>query len=444
MNNFTNTLKSAVVLLLSATSLTPATAQIHFDSSSDGYLYHVPNTLQCNGKAKMFSSNADYYGDSGDAGTFFKILDDNFQIEKEFSWNTPSAASKTVYQQRKVNGYTDTLLVYNVEEYYGSYWETGKSLEEFCAYYNALLIEDHGDNAYAYEPEDIMIIKGIFFLSSDSIGIPTIDDQNISIDGITYNPQSGLIIRGELWRHVTLSDQWETIKEEENNWFTYRVEVVDYDNLDKNTFSEVYLSQNFFNNDEKYEFIVPFYARSEEGYINYTDYLDGHYGEEEFAYERTINYDSKLKSFQVINEDGNIIHEFEPTASYSWVEMFTFNNKNYLICDWQEEGREGSDIYEINNQTNDIQKVQQFSNFSIQPRTPHRNEPINVELLENKADTNLEVLVTAADGRTAYRTTLRAGNKSVRLDTSHLSAGFYNVTVIKNGQKVESAKVIVR
>ena len=64
--------------------------------------------------------------------------------------------------------------------------------------------------------------------------------------------------------------------------------------------------------------------------------------------------------------------------------------------------------------------------------------------LKMVTDKNLEVIVTSANGRVVERTTLRAGNKSLRLNTSRMDAGLYNVTVLKNGQKVENAKVIVR
>ena len=67
-----------------------------------------------------------------------------------------------------------------------------------------------------------------------------------------------------------------------------------------------------------------------------------------------------------------------------------------------------------------------------------------IELLDKAADKNLEVVVTSANGRVVERTALRAGNKSIRLNTSRMDAGLYNVTVLKNGRKVENAKVIVR
>ena len=448
MNTFTNLIKSATILLISATSTTATTAQIHFENEGSYGLFGIPANLQCDGKTQLFLSN--YHASSGEENTF-KFLDNDFQIEKEFSFKPTPISKTTVYQERKVNGYTEDIIVYKPEDYYGYYesWETGKSLEEFCEYWNAYLDQGYGQSGISnIKPEDFITIKGIYFLPSGVVMIPTIDYPDFETSGLTYNPQDGLIIGGVYYRYATLSDQWETVNEEERVSSYSDVELSSYNNFDNATGCELYISQNFFNDDEKYEFLVPVYARNTESNIRYTDYLSLHYGEEEYAYEREITYDIYLQGYNVVNEDGNILHTFylPNDEGMSYCEMFTFNNKNY-VCVYQEPYDEHvhyTDIYEINNQTNSIQKVQQLSGISIQPRTPHRNEPIMVELLDKEADKNLEVIVTSANGRVVERTTLRAGNKSLRLNTSRMDAGLYNVTVLKNGQKVENAKIIVR
>ena len=450
MNTFTNLIKSATILLISATSTTATTAQIHFENEGSYGLFGTPANLQCDGKTQLFLYNSKYDFSNGEENTF-KFLDNDFQIEKEFSFKPTPISSTTVYQERKVNGYTEDIIVYKPEDYYGYYesWGTGKSLEEFCEYWNTHLDQGYGQSGVSnIKPEDFITIKGIYFLPNEVVKIPTIDYPDFETRGITYNPQDGLIIGGVYYRYATLSDQWETVNEEERVSRYSNIEISSYNNFDNATGCELYISQNFFNDDKKYEFLVPIYARNTESNIRYTDYLSSHYGEEEYAYEREITYDIYLQGYNVVNEDGNILHTFyvPNDEGVMYCEMFTFNNKNY-VCVYQEPYDAHvtyTDIYEINNQTNSIQKVQQLSGISIQPRTPHRNEPIMVELLDKEADKNLEVIVTSANGRVVERTTLRAGNKSLRLNTSRMDAGLYNVTVLKNGQKVENAKVIVR
>lgn len=451
MNTFTNLIKSATILLISATSTTATTAQIHFENEGSYGLFGIPANLQCDGKTQLFLYNYDYYSVSYGEENTFKFLDNDFQIEKEFSFKPTPISKTTVYQERKVNGYTEDIIVYKPEDYYGYYesWATGKSLEEFCEYWNTHLNQGYGQSGVSnIKPEDFITIKGIYFLPNEVVKIPTIDYPDFETRGITYNPQDGLIIGGVYYRYATLSDQWETVNEEERVSRYSNIEISSYNNFDNATGCELYISQNFFNDDEKYEFLVPVYARNTEGNIRYTNHLSGHYGEEEYAYKREITYDIYLQGYDVVNEDGNILHTFyvPNDGGMMYCEMFTFNNKNYVCVYLQPyDGHVTyTDIYEINNQTNSIQKVQQLSGISIQPRTPHRNEPIMVELLDKEADKNLEVIVTSANGRVVERTTLRAGNKSLRLNTSRMDAGLYNVTVLKNGQKVENAKVIVR
>ena len=384
----------------------------------------------------------------------FKLLDDNLQIEKEFSYTPPAIPERTVYQERKVNGYTEELFVYEYEEgRRGRYWETGKSLEEFCEYWIAILEQDYVPGAHDIKPEDFITIEGLYFLPAepvDEIPVPTIQRPTVELYGTTYNPKNGLIIGADYYRYATLSEEWETVKEVVNYVYP-RIQDVSYEDLATGiNNSDIYVSQNFFNNDDKYEFIVTMYEENTEGSIYYTDYLRDQYGEEEYAYAREIRYSLSSNGYNVVNEDGNVLHTFTGFNMYSSPLLFKFNNKNYVKLEYSERDEASGDyirhfnIYEIDTQTSDIKMVQQLSGISIQPRTPQRNEPITVELLEKEADTNLEVVVTSTNGRVVQRTTLRAGNKGVRLNTSRMDAGFYNVTVLKNGKKIENAKVIVR
>lgn len=435
MNTFTNLIKSAVVLFIAATIATPSTAQIHFENEGSYELSGIPGNLQCNGKTQLFLFN--YYLSNEEENTF-KFLDSEFQIEKEFSFK-PTPVSKTiVYQERKTDGYTESIDT--LEYGYRDQLEPGLSLEAVHSYLDYTL---HLECDF----ESCFISDGLYFVPVEIVGIPTVD-YTVEESGFAYYPNNGRVVEARCTRQVKLSDQWETVNEEERVSRYSNIEISSYNNFDNATGCELYISQNFFNDDEKYEFLVPVYARNTEGNIRYTDYLSLHYGEEEYAYEREITYDIYLQGYDVVNEDGNILHTFyvPNDEGMSYCEMFTFNNKNYVCVYRQPYDVHVSytDIYEINNQTNSIQKVQQLSGISIQPRTPHRNEPIMVELLDKEADKNLEVIVTSANGRVVERTTLRAGNKSLRLNTSRMDAGLYNVTVLKNGQKVENAKVIVR
>lgn len=450
MKTFINLIKSAVALLI-ATAATPSTAQIHLEYNGNADFLSIPGSLQCDGKGKLFLSNA--YGSYGEETTLFKLLDDNLQIEKEISYTPPAIPRRTVYQERKVNGYTEELFIYDEEGYHGfiDHWETGKSLEEFCEYWIAILEQEYVHGAHDIKPEDFITIEGLYFFPGvDEIPVPTIQRPTVELHGITYNPQNGLIIGAEYYRYATLSEEWETVKEVVD--YVYPgMQRVSYEDLATGiNNSNIYISQNFFNNDDKYEFIVTMYEENTEGSIYYTDCLHGLSGEE-YAYAREIRYSPSPNGYNVVNEDGNVLHTFTGSDMYnSYLLLFKFNNKNYVKLEYSERDEASGDyisyfnIYEIDTQTSDIKMVQQLSGISIEPRTPQRNEPITVELLDKEADTNLDVIVTSANGRVVQRTTLRAGNKGVRLNTSRMDAGFYNVTVLKNGKKIENAKVIVR
>ena len=445
MNTFTNLIKSAVVLFIAATIATPSTAQIHFVDNQTLDLWSIPGSLQCDGHAKLFLSNC-YHG--GEDVIYFRLLDEEMQIEREVSCTAPilQQKTKTVYQERMANGYTESIDTLDYDYSYREQWLPGKSFAEVFEYVDGML---------DCSKESCIIKDGLYFLPEWRVDVPTIYHTFVQESGLVYYPSNGRIVAGVCTRQITLSDQWVTVREEVDEYeFSLQPYGVYYDNHDEKSlrYDDVYLSQNFFNSDDKYEFIVSKLEPEEVVDTTYTDYVSGFYGEYEYAYEREITYKTEFicRGFNVINEDGDIIYTFNtPDAPWGGPHLFTINGKNYAsISDTDYSDKDNpinyTDIYEINNQTNSIQKVQQLSGISIQPRTPHRNEPIMVELLDKEADKNLEVIVTSANGRVVERTTLRAGNKSLRLNTSRMDAGLYNVTVLKNGQKVENAKVIVR
>lgn len=442
MNTFTNLIKSAVVLFIATAIATPSTAQIHFENNQRFDLWSIPGSLQCDGHAKLFLSNC-YEGLDV---TYFRLLDEEMQIERELSYKAPilQRKTKTVYQERMANGYTESIDT--LDYGYREQWLPGKSFAEVFEYVDGML---------DCSKESCILKDGLYFLPEWRVGVPTIYDAFVQESGLVYYPSNGRIVAGVCTRQIALSDQWVTVREEVDEYESSdRLYSVYYDNHDEKSlrYDDVFLSQNFFNSDDKYEFIVRKYEPEEVVDTTYTDYVSDFYGEYEYAYKRKITYKTEFicRGFNVINEDGDIIYTFNtPVNPWQEPHLFTINGKNYACIsstDYSDKDNPivYTDIYEINNQTNSIQKVQQLSNFSIQPRTPRRNEPVTVELLENEANQNHEVIVTSTDGRVAQRTTLHAGNKAVRLNTSRLNAGLYNVTVLKNGQKVESAKIIVR
>ena len=211
------------------------------------------------------------------------------------------------------------------------------------------------------------------------------------------------------------------------------------------------ISQTLFNDDDKYEFILPEMAVFE---TTYKDWWD------ETGTTFVTNYEHRVIGYKIVSEDGTILHkiilneEKDPDMECS-AYIMSIGEKNYLVIYYRasgtednfKEGYEVTRFYEIKKDSNgaNIQKVREMSgSMIIRPTVANRDEQITITLNEENSNVARELIVTGVNGQLIERRDIPAGKNTVRISASMFSSGMYNFTLQQKGQIIDNGKVIVK
>lgn len=209
------------------------------------------------------------------------------------------------------------------------------------------------------------------------------------------------------------------------------------------------ITQNLFNADKAYEYVVPIcqqsVVRTEE-----TD-LDGD-GE---ADQITTWYGCDYPGFKIMQDNGNVVATIMLDEGYSlntYDSDFTFvhfENKNYIVANVQKAGNDGniefaSVFYAITpGDAASIKAVRtERTGLKATPELARKNEMVVVDFSTIE---NAKLLsVVNGNGQTVMQVPVANGQTSYRLNTSNLPAGLYVVKVDNGKRMTESCKIVVR
>lgn len=219
-----------------------------------------------------------------------------------------------------------------------------------------------------------------------------------------------------------------------------------YYSVNSNEYSVATVTQTLFNNDDKYEFIVPVYGG-------------------EVIYQRNSTERSKYINYvatevKVINQSGEIIQALSPGEGKffqvrdSGLRIIRIGEKTYLLVGIGNLTANDSDWYyncdsyrwyEICKETNSINFVRETrSAMNIAPTIADRDAQITITLNEENSSVARELVVTGVNGQLVERRDIPAGENSVQISASMLRSGMYNFTLQQKGQVVDNGKVIVK
>lgn len=218
-----------------------------------------------------------------------------------------------------------------------------------------------------------------------------------------------------------------------------------YRSVDCNYVSAVNISQTLFNDDEKYEAIVPVYG----GEVIYQEGND-----------RRIYKNYVVTSFKIVGETGETLHTlnagenmFFASGEGKGIQIIRIDDKFYCVVpvgdfvvdnpEWQH--GDSYRWYEICKATNSINFVRQTrAAMNIAPTIADRDAQITITLNEESGNVARELIVTGVNGQLVERRDIPAGESSVQIPASMLRSGMYNFTLQKKGQVVDNGKVIVK
>lgn len=425
----------------------------------------VPGMFTCDGKSRM-SNYLDYDEKS------VKIYDENLDVEKEFDLVLPNMETYSVTKYREllwknmpqfdkvVDFVIDPIAIERVTA------DQIRDLRTNDGYYVLL-----GKEAVITETSrtatsvsfDISVNKDSLELSTDYNGKLT---GHYYIGQITYSLVDSLTSSGDRqqcgkyfgtlkYYGPSLTGAWKEAPEKSDvrSFEISPLKLYYYDMASPYECYNFYITQNFFNADKAYEYVVPICQQSVER-TNETD-LDGD-GEVD---QIVTWYGYAYPGFKIMQDNGNVLatvmfDEGYRFGSYSMgmgrvLSLVHFENKDYIVAEVEKTGSDGktesaSIFYAITpGDASSIKAVRtERTGLKATPEFARKNEMVVVDFSTIE---NAKLLsVVNGNGQTVMQMPVANGQTSYRLNTSNLPAGLYVVKVDNGKRMTESCKIVVR
>ena len=203
---------------------------------------------------------------------------------------------------------------------------------------------------------------------------------------------------------------------------------ISFDDYDNNIegISRRYFTQNIFNEDDKWEYILPQYGPLEKEIGEPNSETDSENGR---IYRRFVRETQPRTGYAIYNEDGNILATLNTDRGFDYI--FKFNGNIYFVSYYNG----GNTLYKYDRKTSSIKEVKQFQGkaFSV----GINNRSITVNTGDQKVD---EAILYDMQGRKVAVSSNQNSNQ-LSINTENVPRGIYNVTV-KNQDKIERAQKV--
>lgn len=425
----------------------------------------VPGMFTCDGKSRM-SNYLDYNEKK------VKVYNEDLEVEKEFDLVLPNAQSYAVTKYRELSWKNmpqfDLVVDYEVNP---------------DAIENVTADQIRDDMNYRYEYENPAGLRRLFgkeavitetsrtatsvsfdiSVNKDSLIVST--DYNGKLTGhyyigqITYSLVNSDSLRQQCGKYSgtlkyygpSLTGAWkeDPEKSDERSFEIRPLKLYYYDMTSSYDDRSFLITQNLFNADKAYEYVVPICQLSVERTTETDRDGDGEPDQIVTWYGRTY------PGFKIMQDNGNVLATIMLDEGYSLdtnESDFTFvhfENKNYIVANVQKAGSDGeteyaSIFYAITpGDAASIKAVRtERTGLKATPELARKNEMVVVDFSTIE---NAKLLsVVNGNGQTVMQVPVANGQTSYRLNTSNLPAGLYVVKVDNGKRMTESCKIVVR
>lgn len=228
---------------------------------------------------------------------------------------------------------------------------------------------------------------------------------------------------------------------------------LDYINFDEGSSNDNYefiLSQTLFNDDEKFEYIIPKMTLTD--ISDWSSVVPEYGGNVLRLTHSTLISDyayPACRGVQILSSDGTVIYdidfgnEFEADEyDCQYMTIITIGGKTYLVVEGHskidDDNTDCTMFYRIDKQAHSIQQI---SNVPITMKARQKNSTINIQLSDTSEDS--EIIMSNPSGATVAKTFVPAGENRVSLK-ARIPKGIYNITRFQKGKNVENAKILIK
>lgn len=426
----------------------------------------VPGMFTCDGKSRM--SNYLGYDEKN-----VKVYNEDLEVEKEFDLVLPNAETYAMTKYRELL-WKNMPQFDKVVDYAGGPIAIEKVTVD--------LIRDMAESNEYYEPRKIFGKEAVitetsrtatsvsFDISVNKDSLEVSKDYNGKLTGhyyigqITYSLVDSLTSSGDRqqcgkysgtlkYYGPSLTGAWkeDPEKSDERSFEIRPIKLYYYDMASLYDDGDFLITQNLFNADKAYEYVVPICQLSVERTVE-TD-LDGD-GEVD---QITTWYGCDYPGFKIMQDNGNVVatimfdegYRFNSYSMGQALSLVHFENKDYIVTNVEKIESDGktesaSIFYAITpGDASSIKAVRtERTGLKATPELARKNEMVVVDFSTIE---NAKLLsVVNGNGQTVMQTPVANGQTSYRLNTSNLPAGLYVVKVDNGKRMTESCKIVVR
>lgn len=203
------------------------------------------------------------------------------------------------------------------------------------------------------------------------------------------------------------------------------------------------LTQTLFNDDEKYEYLMPDCSACSEEVEEYDRDGDG-------VIDKRVTYYYPT-SLKIMNTDGETIGNLDFTfeewdedymSLIHWGGKLYFKGTSHAYIDG--DGVYTQHFYLFDRNTTSVKKIETPAMFSMLPQVAKKNQTVEIEIAEEASKNGGKIVVTDMNGRNVHSQSVAAGERTMQVPVNRLSSGVYGVSLMTNGKRIESSKLIVR
>ena len=427
---YSNNMKTIIfAAVLSAAGIMSANAQEAVDISANYRFYFMPSCLTTNGKAASVGINMDENDFTA------SIMDADMKVVKQFKIN------KTVALR---SGYIESAIVkpsgaeINYIQYQWKIYDNEgepvtatdvnsliERMSEIYAGQQFYGFTDFKGNVSCHSSDSTDCYYPHWFGTAYPFEYYSIIDGTVYQIRVAYNPTfSQADLDNAEWKK---GDSFG-----EQNICLYPIFPIGYFNCDTNIFYDhyTYASQALFNDDDKWEYILPQYGPVKK---NIGDPTVGWSDERGVRLSRSVYEEPENLGFGIYDEDGNVIASFDAPHT-SLISYFVSNGNTYLVASTSDE----LICFKYNRTTTSFKEISRSK--SNAPIISMNGRRITVGADGNNID---EAVLYDMGGR-SIASSRRTNSDNITINAANVAQGVYNVALKNKGRIASAQKIIIK